>query len=400
MTVMSRYACFLFLLCAFACSRKRQVTIVQLPEPAKYAVHFSKLPKSYTRQMQERLRKFWYDRLNVTDFSGMMLVAKNGQILFEHYSGWADFGSKVKMSANQPLHVASVSKTITAVIVLKLVDQGKLQLTDKVTQHLKTFPFADVTVRDLLNHRSGVPYYGYFPDTIWPLKEKLSNQDVLDALAKNALPQNFPADSHFAYSNTNFALLALIVEKIEKKPFPQVAKELIFRELEMKHSFILDATVNTDSISQSYKRHAAQEFNKLDFIYGDKNLYTTVRDLFRFSQALYSDEFLSADMKQEMFHGYSYEKPGKANYGLGIRIREVPGKEMLTFHTGWWHGNTSCLAMMRPDSACAIIISNSYNRRVYAINRISLLFGNYPYEDNVDVLSGIMAEKSPQKLKE
>ena len=153
----------------------------------------------------------------------------------------------------------------------------------------------------------------------------------------------------------------------------------------MTDSFINDGSKNSDSLAQSYdSRNRVEPFTNLDGVYGDKNLYTTARDLLKLDMATYSNVFLSDSIKKEIFRGYSYERKGKSNYGLGYRMREDKGKSTLFFHTGWWHGNTGCYASLRQDTICMVIISNHYTRKVFAINRLSTLFGNYPYEPLID----------------
>ena len=159
-------------------------------------------------------------------------------------------------------------------------------------------------------------------------------------------------------------MLALIVEKVTGKKFPKAMKELVFDPLEMKNTFILDKKSMFDNISQSYNHDKRnREFNHLDLIYGDKNMYTTVKDLFRMNLGTYSSKFISIKSRKAMFKGYSYEKSGSKNYGLGIRIIEEPGTSDLFYHTGWWHGNLAMFAINRKDTVCAIAISNMHDYR-------------------------------------
>jgi CubicO group peptidase (beta-lactamase class C family) len=166
-------------------------------------------------------------------------------------------------------------------------------------------------------------------------------------------------------------MLALIVEKVTGKKFPKAMKELVFDPLQMKNTFILDKKSLFDKISQSYNHDKRnRQFNHLDLIYGDKNMYTTVKDLFRMNLGTYSSKFISIKSRKVMFKGYSYEKIGSKNYGLGIRIIEEPGTSELFYHTGWWHGNLAMFAMNRKDTVCAIAISNTHN---YKTQKMKLL---------------------------
>jgi CubicO group peptidase (beta-lactamase class C family) len=342
---------------------------------------FPEISKSYKIEKQKIINKFFHEFLNPKAFNGQFLVAKNGEIIYFRSQGSADFSKNYEMKSTTPIHVASVSKVATALAVLRLVDQNKIILDKDVRYYLSMFPYRGITVRMLLNHRSGVPYYGYFTFKKWKLGKTLYNKDILYLLKKYKFPLNFPPDTKFAYCNTNYSLLALIIEKVTGNKFPRAMKELIFEPLKMNNSFILAGKWHYKKVSQSYNsRHVLQEFNYLDAVYGDKNLYTTALDLLKMDKATYSSNFLSDSLRKQMFKGYSYEQPGKSNYGLGIRMREMPQKDTYFFHTGWWHGNTACYATLRADTVCVIALSNVYTRNVYSINRLTEYFGNYPFD--------------------
>ncbi|MDV7398744.1 serine hydrolase domain-containing protein, partial [Arthrospira platensis SPKY1] len=115
----------------------------------------------------------------------------------------------------------------------------------------------------------------------------------------------------------------MIVEKSTDLPFPQAMDQLVFAPLEMDNSFIIEFEKQKLEVSQSYKSDGKNYgWDQFDAIYGDKNVYTTPRDLVKFDIATYSDEFLPKHLKEEMLKGYSYEKNGINNYGLGIRMKE------------------------------------------------------------------------------
>ena len=123
-------------------------------------------------------------------------------------------------------------------------------------------------------------------------------------------------------------------------------------------------------------------FEYLDQVYGDKNIYSTPRDLLQFDLALYSEKFLSAEMKAEMFKGYSYERKGTRNYGLGIRMLEFETGQQYFFHNGWWHGNTSAYVTLQKDSVTIIAISNKFSKKPYQTKRLAPKFGDYPFKFN------------------
>lgn len=374
----------LFLTLIFSTSCNGKVSSRKKPikkEAISYLPDFPQPNKAEIRKKQRLIHGFFKEEMNPKAFNGQFLVAKNGKVIYFKSQGFANFKKKEVMTSSTPIHVASVSKVATALAILRLVDQKKIKLDSDVRRYIKDFPYKGVSVRMLLNHRSGVPYYGYYTYGKWHLGKTLYNNDVLGLLNKHKFPLNFPPGTKFAYCNTNYALLALIIEKVSGHNFPRAMQDLVFIPLKMKNSFILNGKGKFKDVSQSYNsKHQLQEFDYLDAVFGDKNLYTTALDLLNMDKGTYSSNFLSDSLRLQMFKGYSYEKPGKSNYGLGIRMREMTGKDPYFFHTGWWHGNTACYASMREDTVCVIAISNVYTQNVYRINRLAEHFGNYPFD--------------------
>jgi len=319
-----------------------------------------------------------------SDLSGGILVAKGNDILFESYRGFAREGNQMPIDKNTPLHVASVSKTLTAMAMLKLVEAGKIKLSDHLTQHFPGFPYPDVTVQTLLDQRSGLPKYEYFITKIQPApaeltKTYITNQDVLNMIIKYKPDLARDTDTGFMYCNTNFALLALLIEKITKTPFPQAMNEMVFTPLKMSNTYIFqEKDIPTAAQSFYYGGKKLYPLDRLDLIYGDKNVYTTPRDLYSFSKALFSKDFLKPELMQMVFAPYSNEKAGQNNYGLGFRMKIFDNGEKLTYHNGWWHGTNSVFAHLLKSKVTIVAIGNRYSGKVYSALALSGLFEDFP----------------------
>jgi len=349
----------------------------------KYEVSFPKLTSKFTAENKTYVENFYNKHYNPKDFSGGFLVAKNGQIIYENYSGYAYKEKGDKITAEKPIHIASVSKMLTAVCVLKLVDEGEIELDKSVKTYLPTFPQEETSVRMLLNHRSGLRNYAYFTDDkgVWDKHKTLTNQDVLDLLATKPIGFESKTCNRYCYCKTKYALLALIIEKVTGKKYAAVMNEMIFEPLGMKNTFVFDNLEKKDEVSQSYKNNYLRlAFEFLDQVYGDKNIYSTPRDLLKFETATYSDAFLSKKMKAEMFKGYSYERKGTRNYGLGVRMLEFETGQTYFFHNGWWHGNTSSLVTLRKENVTIISLSNKYTHKTYQTKKLAAHFGDYPFK--------------------
>lgn len=356
-----------------------------------YSIKSKKLPANYVTSKQESLEKFYEKNWPNNSMNGGFLVAKNGQIIFEKYEGKSNFSNNEDIDANTPLHIASVSKVLTATAILRLIDREKLHLEDKVNSILPKFPYDEITIKMLLSHRSGLPNYAYFADDtkVWNRSKMLHNQDILDLLAQHKFGLYFKPDRKFGYCNTNYAILALVIEKITGKNYREAMKEMIFEPLGMKNTYVYDYSKDKETASLSYKGNKVlYELNHLDDVYGDKNIYSTPRDLLKFDMATYSDKFLNPVLVSEAFKGYSYEHRGTKNYGLGIRMLEWETGEQLFYHNGWWHGNTSSYVKLKKDTVALFAISNKYTLKTYKIWKLAPLFGTYPIKlDKDDVIN-------------
>ncbi|MEO6127371.1 MAG: serine hydrolase domain-containing protein [Ferruginibacter sp.] len=325
--------------------------------------------------------EIWYDSiLKRSGFNGGMLVAKNGHIIFERYAGTTHLNGTDSITAETPMHIASVSKTFTSMCILKLCQDKKLGLDDEYSKYFPQFNYPGVTIRTLLDHRSGLPNYLYFMDELgWNKKAFMKNQDVFDYLVnkKSELKNITKPNTHFTYCNTNFALLALLAEKVSGISFPQLMKQTFFDPLQMKHTYIF---VHSDSATAtpSYDWRGKQiGMDALDDVYGDKNVYTTPEDLLTWDKALKTNLIFTKETLEQAYTGYSNEKKGIKNYGLGWRMNNYPNGKKLIYHNGWWHGSNAAFVRLLDEDATIIIIGNKYNRNIYKAKDLSNIFSNY-----------------------
>src|SRR5687768_7489460 len=184
------------------------------PTGVAIATHTSSLSPEEFRRYSNASKEFAQKLFGNGRLNGSLLVAKNGEIIYEMYSGFRNPRShKDSITPTTPFHLASVSKTITAMAVLKLVDEGKIRVNEPLATYIPQFPLPGVTVKSLLNHRSGLPNYVHYMERLgWDKKRTITNQDVLDFIVQrhNDIAIGAP-DRRFSYSNTNYALLAVLI---------------------------------------------------------------------------------------------------------------------------------------------------------------------------------------------
>lgn len=351
-------------------------TLITIPLKIK----FNDVSEEYISEKKFKIDSFYNKFINSPYYSGSFIVAKNGRIIYEHYKGLANTKTGKQIDANTSIHLASVSKVLTATAILKLVQEDNLLLDQKVTDWIPKFPYKNVTIRTLLNHRSGLPHYSNFPGIMkkaWNRKKVLTNKDVLDLMIKQKFKPIFANNARFDYCNTNYVILALIIERATGQNYRDAMQTLIFKPLGMKNTFVFNYETDRDTVCKSYRASTIFPWDQYDNLYGDKNIYSTPRDLVKFDLATYSPDFIKPELLQEAYYGYSavnVAKPIK-DYGLGMRMRYLANGEKLVYHNGWWHGNNTSFVPVKKDTMTVICLGNKYSNRPYAtLNMVSSLF--------------------------
>lgn len=320
-----------------------------------------------SKRIHDSSQAFYVRVLLPSGFNGGMLVAHRGRIVFEAYAGKRRLERVEAMDTSSALHLASVSKTFTAMAVLKLQEQGALDIHDTVSRHLPGFPFPGVRIIDLLDHRSGIPNYVHFMESLgWDTQRVLTNRELLEFMVSNRrrIPVN-PPDRFFEYSNTNYAMLALVIENVSGLSFADYLGQTFFRPLGMNSTYVFTMDMADYAIPSYDYRGRPEPFSWLDAVYGDKNIYSTPRDLLRWDMALSEGRLFRPETLDAAYKPYSHEKPGVRNYGLGWRLFNFPQGERVIFHNGWWHGNNTVFGRIPEDSATVIVLGNRYNRHIY-----------------------------------
>lgn len=369
---------------------------------------------------KDEFRKYYRDLVAHFDtllpkgeFNGGILVAKNGAVIYEKYQGKADLRKTDTMSNHTAMHIASTSKTFTAIAILRLVQEGKLQLTDTINQFFPGFPYTGITVQMLLCHRSGLPNYLYFmsnekwdkgPDGKWNRKYA-GNEDVLKMLISKKPDATGKPNGRFNYCNTNYVLLALIIEKISGKSYPEYMQQKWFGPLKMDKSFVFTLK---DTLSATPSFTTSGTWWNLDFLdatYGDKNIFSTPQDLLKWDQALYTGQLLRPTLLDSAFAPYSFEKPSIHNYGLGWRLQLLPNGKKVIYHFGKWHGNNAAFARLTDEKVTIIILGNKFTRRIYSAAQLAYdIFGDYqqrkvPESDEIDSLKVTLLTPKEQPKK-
>jgi CubicO group peptidase (beta-lactamase class C family) len=272
-------------------------------------------------------------------FNGAVLAAERGEVIYEKAFGFADFDKKTRLTGSSVFSIGSITKTFTAAAVMILKERGALNYSDPIAKYIPRFPpyVNDITVHHLLTQTSGLIDYlsrglgllGKFPD--------VTDSLVLENLASQPSLQFIPGEE-FRYSNSNYVLLAQIIEKTANKSYGDFIKENILIPLQMNRTFVYEGSEQTLERSvKSYVNYWEEDRENYRLkTKGDGNIYSTPGDLFKFAQGLFSRRLVGKETLEEAFENpafkYRSEKK-KSKYGYGWEIiNGLTGK--IAYHRG------------------------------------------------------------------
>ena len=325
-----------------------------------------------------RLHHLFDDEAPTPFLNGGALVRERGRMVFRSNMGFADYRLRTRLTADAVFQTASMAKPFTATAVLQLRDAGRLRLDDAVARHLPGFPFPGITIRHLLTHTSGLPDLELFEGLVAAQPDHVvTGADLIPALTAWKKPLASSPGERFSYSNTNYQLLALLVEKVSGRPFGSYVRAHIFAPAGMRSSYILGTAPLAGPPKQMATSHVhavmfrtdpedpsaldlgdarkmrpfRYELGNLGSTIGDQNLFTTLDDLARFDTALTAGRLLSRATQEEAYtparlndgssylDAEEYQLYGvRCSYGLGWEVCRHPRYGRIVGHAGFNRG--------------------------------------------------------------
>lgn len=320
------------------------------PTPAPLRIEaLTVTPRAFDRNaLARQLDRYLSCHANQQEFSGVVLIARDGEIILKKAYGFADSKKQIANTTETRFQLASVSKTLTATAIMQLVARGKINLQSPISAYLTDTPrtWQKITVAELLAHTSGIPDYFSFDE--FENEMKLTPGAIVTAAKK--YPLDFEARSAFEYSNTGYVLLGEIIENVSGKAYGQFLREMIFDPLHMSATGREEKNAPRAVGYVSYDVPA--KMFPITNALGDGDLLSTVDDLYKFDRALYDEKILAREVREKMFTPI-----GKNNYGLGWEIETWNGKRVVS-HSGGINGFASELMRFPDDNATIILLSN------------------------------------------
>jgi CubicO group peptidase (beta-lactamase class C family) len=301
-------------------------------------------------------------------FNGSVLIGQKGKIIYERYFGVASREQGQRLQPNSAIQLASISKTFTGAATMYLHQHNYLNINDPVSQYLPEFPYPTVTIKMLLSHRSGLPEYQKWPAKYVKNENTLiDNDQVLAVFARYKPALESRPNTRFKYCNSNYAILASLIEKVTDMNYDDFMKKYIFEPLGMTSTFVYNPVSGLPGhATPNYKYNWTRWPNNFaDGVMGDKGIYSTPRDMYRWDQSFYTNKLLSNETIELAYGPCSFEKPGVKNYGLGWRMLCFPNGNKVIYHNGWWHGNNTAFYRFIRENMTIVVLGNKYNSGIY-----------------------------------
>jgi len=343
------------------------------------------------------LQQFMTGQHDYFRFNGNVMVIKNGKIIYQQALGYADYNTKRALDNNSVFELASVSKQFTAMGILICKERGLLSLDDNVKKFFPGLPYDNITVRNLLTHTSGLPSYEDEFKKDWDHKKIAFNKDVIDMLEKLHDTLFFKPGTKWKYSNTGYAMLASIIEKVSGMSYNDFMAKNIFQSLGMSQTFVYNTRRSTGKIpsdyalgfvySDSLKKYVLPDSSpKYDYVYyldgivGDGCVNTTTGDLFKWDQALYGNKLVSKASLDEMLSPQMQMSPRDPTsfYGFGVMVEPKSDNGKIISHLGSWPGYATNITRMVDSSETIVILSNNETNPALLNAGIESILANQP----------------------
>lgn len=290
-----------------------------------------------------------------------VLVSKNGEIIYEKGFGYADIGNKVPVTPDTKFRIGSITKQFTASAILKLQEEGKISVTDKLSKFIPDFPRGDeVTIHHLLTHTSGIHSFTDRPSFLKYVTLSVTPKSLVDSI--KSWPYDFNPGDRFLYNNSGFFILGYIIENISGKNLAEYLNETFFKPLGMNNTGMHSTTLLLDNEAYGYSIENGKVIKALNWDMswagGAGALYSTVRDLYRWNEAIFSGKVLKEESLKAAFTPVVLNNKEKSDYGYGWAFQDVRGYKFIS-HGGGLHGFQSFLERQPENKITVAVLCNS-----------------------------------------
>lgn len=312
-------------------------------------------------------------------FNGAVLIAREETILFSRSFGFADFRNYTPLRQETPFQLASISKTFTAAAVMMLQQEGMLHIDDTVTKHIPEFPWPDITIRQMMTHTSGLQNYMWVVERYWNRTGRPDNEDMLDLFIRHPRPLNFRPGTRFSYSNTGYAFLGLLIERVSGQRYAEFMQHKIFDPLGMDDTFVYDPhNLRNMTNDRAFgfrrwgNRHIVIPDVHHDGVMGDKGIYSNIYDLYKWDRAISNGNLLPDSIWTMAFDHARLANDRPVRYGMGWRLQTYLDNHVV-HHPGRWNGFRTAFKRFIDDDVTLIMLGNTSRDLTHLINHLQAI---------------------------
>lgn len=329
------------------------------------------------QDVNKRIDSLIEKAVKINRFNGSVLVSKNGQIVYEKAYGYQDAGKHILNTSNTIFQIGSTTKEFTAAVILKLAEQQRLSLDDKLSKYFPDYKRGnEISIRHLLTHTSGI--YEILRDHTAVSESTVprSKERMLSFFMNK--PLDFDPGTQYSYCNSGYILLGLIIEKVTGQTYEDVVRDFILKPLKMNHTGFDFAGLKSPSKAMGYTKYTQlihEESIPWDSTatFSAGSLYSTVNDLYLWHQGLLNYKVYSKSSLE------AATTPYLEGYGLGCWIDTLYKKKIVS-HGGNILGFTCYFGRIQEDDVCVILLNNIYNHQIETIGlSIFAILYNQPY---------------------
>ncbi len=331
---------------------------------------------------------------NNGNFDGNILIAEKGEVIYKKSFGFSSEITKEKLDENSIFELASVSKQFTAMAIVILKEKGKLSYDESISKYIPELScYSNVTIRNLLNHTGGLPDYMEVMDSTFDKNTIATNDDIIKTFSMLKTPVLFEPNEKWVYSNTGYALLASIIERVSGMSFGDYLQDAIFKPLQMTNTFVYRRRFAPQKVSNYAYGYVYSDILKkyllpddleetkmvlwLDGIVGDGTVNSTINDLLKWDRALYTNKLVSEKSKEEIFASPELNDKSKTNYGFGWILEANGVYGNIVNHTGGWPGYRTLIERhIQNDKTIIVLLNHINDNTTIPVNEIRKMLYN------------------------
>lgn len=327
-------------------------------------------------------------------FNGSIMVSENGKVILSKGYGFAEMEWKIQNTPDTKFRLASVSKQFTAMLIMQLVEKGQISLDGKISDYLPYYRKdigEIVTIQQLLTHTSGIFNYTNDPKVMQTkVRDQMSVQELVEELCSREL--DFEPGTKYNYSNSGYVILGAIIEEVTGKKYEDVLQDNIFIPLNMTNSGYDHNSEIIENRASGYDKtmegFSHSRYIDMSIPFSAGALYSTVNDMYKWDQALYTDKLVSMETLQQIF------TPHLEGYGFGWHISDVDIgsiKKNLITHSGGIFGFNTIIMRFPEDNNCIVILNNYSNGNIRNLgNSIAAILYDQDYPQPKQSLTEIL----------